>query len=133
MLIVDYCYGIRSVRRLCEEVHLNLGYRWFCRLGLDGLRGGTSGASVRRDVFEAAPREVITAAKTRVLALVPKLAAAVAGLTDEPAIISRNANGESRDQAISTRHLPMRAAATISNYPRITVDGSGRRMWNSRI
>jgi IS5 family transposase len=21
---------------LCEEVHLNLGYRWFCRLGLDG-------------------------------------------------------------------------------------------------
>ena len=23
-------------RRLCEEVHLNLGYRWFCRLGLAG-------------------------------------------------------------------------------------------------
>jgi hypothetical protein len=22
--------------RLCEEVHLNLAYRWFCRLGLDG-------------------------------------------------------------------------------------------------
>jgi transposase len=21
---------------LCEEVHLNLAYRWFCRLGLDG-------------------------------------------------------------------------------------------------
>jgi hypothetical protein len=25
-----------SERRLCEEVHLNLAYRWFCRLGLDG-------------------------------------------------------------------------------------------------
>jgi len=29
MLIVGYCFGIRSERRLCEEVHLNLGYRWF--------------------------------------------------------------------------------------------------------
>ena len=27
MLIVGYCYGIRSERRLCEEVHLNLAYR----------------------------------------------------------------------------------------------------------
>lgn len=35
MLIVGYSYGIRSERRLCEEVHLNLAYRWFCRLGLD--------------------------------------------------------------------------------------------------
>ena len=24
------------MRRLCEEVHLNLAYRWFCRLDLDG-------------------------------------------------------------------------------------------------
>ncbi|MBD2746651.1 transposase [Microvirga sp. BT688] len=36
MLIVGYCMGLRSERRLCEEVHLNLAYRWFCRLGLDG-------------------------------------------------------------------------------------------------
>ena len=36
MLLVGYCYGIRSERRLCDEVHLNLAYRWFCRLGLDG-------------------------------------------------------------------------------------------------
>ena len=36
MLVVGYCMGIRSERRLCEEVHLNLAYRWFCRLGLDG-------------------------------------------------------------------------------------------------
>ena len=34
MLIVGYCFGIRSERRLCEEVHLNLAYRWFCRLGI---------------------------------------------------------------------------------------------------
>jgi len=37
MLIIGYTHGIRSERRLCEEVHLNLGYRWFCRLGLDGV------------------------------------------------------------------------------------------------
>src|SRR5215210_1998273 len=36
MLIIGYCFGIRSERRLCDEVHLNLAYRWFCRLGLDG-------------------------------------------------------------------------------------------------
>jgi Transposase domain (DUF772) len=36
MLIVGYRFGIRS-QRLCEEVHLNLAYRWFCRLGLDGV------------------------------------------------------------------------------------------------
>jgi putative transposase len=35
MLIVGYSFGIRSERRLCEEVRLNLAYRWFCRLGLE--------------------------------------------------------------------------------------------------
>jgi transposase len=34
MLLVGYTMGIRSERRLCEEVHLNLAYRWFCRLDL---------------------------------------------------------------------------------------------------
>ena len=35
MLIVGYCYGIRSERRLWEEVELNLAYRWFCRLSIE--------------------------------------------------------------------------------------------------
>ena len=34
MLLIGYCFGIRSERRLCDEVHLNLAYRWFCRLDL---------------------------------------------------------------------------------------------------
>jgi len=34
MLIAGYCFGIRSERRLCEEVDLNLAYRWFCKLSL---------------------------------------------------------------------------------------------------
>jgi transposase len=36
MLLVGYAFAIRSERRLCDEVHLNLAYRWFCRLGLEG-------------------------------------------------------------------------------------------------
>lgn len=35
MLFIGYLYGIRSEQRLVEEVHLNLAYRWFCRLGLN--------------------------------------------------------------------------------------------------
>ena len=35
MLVVGHCYGIRSERKLCEEVKLHLAYRWFCRLDLD--------------------------------------------------------------------------------------------------
>ena len=34
MLLLGYCQGIGSERRLCEEVHLNLAYRWFCKLDL---------------------------------------------------------------------------------------------------
>ena len=34
LLLVGYCFGIRSECRLCEEVHLNLAYRWFCSLYL---------------------------------------------------------------------------------------------------
>ncbi|GFE49022.1 hypothetical protein So717_07750 [Roseobacter cerasinus] len=34
MLLLGYCQGIRSERRPCEEVHVNLAYWWFCRLDL---------------------------------------------------------------------------------------------------
>jgi transposase len=67
MLIVGYCFGIRSERRLCEEVHLNLAYRWFCRLGLDGVvpdhstfsknrHGRFRDSDLLRKVFEATVR-----------------------------------------------------------------------------
>ncbi len=49
MLIVGYCFGIRSERRLCEEVHLNLAYRWFCGLGLNGKTPDHSSFSVNRN------------------------------------------------------------------------------------
>ena len=34
MLLIGYCLGIRSERQLCEEINLNLAYRWFCRLSI---------------------------------------------------------------------------------------------------
>ena len=49
MLIVGYCFAIRSERRLCEEVHLNLAYRWFCGLGLEGKVPDHSTFSVNRN------------------------------------------------------------------------------------
>src|SRR5215468_5125296 len=71
MLIVGYCFGIRSERRLCEEVHLNLGYRWFCRLGLDGdvpnhstfsktRHGRFRDADLLRELFETVVRRCMT-------------------------------------------------------------------------
>ena len=48
MLIVGYCYSIRSERRLCAEVELNLAYRWFCRLGLEDQVPDHSSFSVNR-------------------------------------------------------------------------------------
>lgn len=67
MLIVGYCLAIRSERRLCEEVHLNLAYRWFCRLGLEGKvpdhstfslnrNGRFRESDILRHVFEATVR-----------------------------------------------------------------------------
>ena len=35
MLLIGYLYGINGERRLCQEVHLNIAYRWFCDLSLE--------------------------------------------------------------------------------------------------
>jgi len=48
MLIVGYCYSIRSERRLCQEVKVNLAYRWFCRLDLEDKVPHHSTFSVNR-------------------------------------------------------------------------------------
>ena len=71
MLIVGYCFGIRSERRLCDEVHLDLAYRWFCRLGLDGVvpdhstfsknrHGRFRDSDLLRKVFETTVRRCMT-------------------------------------------------------------------------
>ena len=72
MLVVGYCYGIRSERRLCEETHLNLAYRWFCRLSLENevpnhstfsknRHGRFRESDTFRHVFESVLRRCMTA------------------------------------------------------------------------
>lgn len=36
MLIIGYVFAIRSERALCREVQVNLAYRWFCGLSIEG-------------------------------------------------------------------------------------------------
>jgi len=48
MLVVGYSYSIRSERGLCQEVEMNLAYRWFCRLGLEDRVPDHSTFSVNR-------------------------------------------------------------------------------------
>ena len=52
--ILAICVGIRSERRLCEEVRLNLAYRWFCRLSLeDAVPEHSTFSKNRRGRFRA--------------------------------------------------------------------------------
>jgi transposase len=72
MLIVGYCYGTRSERRLCEEVEMHLAYRWFCRLDLDdkvpdhstfsvNRHGRFRSSNIFRQLFEAVVRACMDA------------------------------------------------------------------------
>ena len=72
MLLVGYCHSIRSERRLCQEVELNLAYRWFCRLGLEdkvpdhstfsvNRHGRFRDSDILRSVFESVVRRCMEA------------------------------------------------------------------------
>ena len=72
MLIVGYCYSTRSERRLCQEVAMNLAYRWFCGLGLEdkvpdhstfsvNRHGRFRDSEILRSVFENAVRRCMEA------------------------------------------------------------------------
>jgi len=93
MLIVGYCSGVRSERRLCEEVHLNVAYRWFCRMGLDGVVPDHSTFSKNRWLRAEAP-------------LLPEHA----GAQGDPLDLRRRQGGRPRDrQDRRLRRLQARA------------------------
>ncbi len=48
ILLLGYCYSIRSQRQLCERVELDMAFRWFCRLGLEDPVPDHSTFSVNR-------------------------------------------------------------------------------------
>ena len=57
MLLLGYCQGIRSERRLCEEAHVNPAYRWFCRLDLtDPVPDHSTFSMIRRMLDRIADR-----------------------------------------------------------------------------
>ncbi len=71
MLLIGYCYSIRSERRLCQEVAMNMAYRWFCRLGLEdrvpdhstfsvNRHGRFRDSDILRQVFESVVRGCMT-------------------------------------------------------------------------
>jgi transposase len=76
MLLIGYLMGIRSERRLCAEVHLNLAYRWYCKLGLEGdvpdpssfsknRHGRFRESGIFRTIFEEAVRRCMDAGLVR--------------------------------------------------------------------
>lgn len=71
MLVIGYTFGIRSERRLCKGIHINLAYRWFCQLGLEdkspdhssfskNRRGSFRQSEILRHVFETVLRGCMT-------------------------------------------------------------------------
>lgn len=72
MLLVGYLYGIRSERRLCEEVRMHIGYRWFCRLNMEtrvpdhstfskNRHGRFEGSGLWEEIFDEVVRRCIDA------------------------------------------------------------------------
>ncbi len=54
MLVVGYVFALRSERRLCAEVQVNLAYRWFCKLGIeDSIPDHSVFCRARRERFRA--------------------------------------------------------------------------------
>ena len=103
MLLIGYLQGIRSERRLVEEVHLNLAYRWFCHLGLDGRVPERSTFSKNRhgrfaegDLFRAVFEDVVR--RCAAAGIVPGESAAVDG-----SLILADANPPDASQVTSSR------------------------------
>ncbi len=72
MVLIGYCYSIRSDRRLCQTVALDLACRWFCGLGLEdrvpdhstfsvNRHGRFRDSDILRKVFEKVVRECMAA------------------------------------------------------------------------
>jgi transposase len=124
MLIVGYCYGIRSERRLCEEVHLNLAYRWFCRLGLEGevpdhstFSKNRHGRFAESDLFRHLFEEVVARCITEGLV-------GGEGFAVDASLIEADANRQ-RSVAASEWRVPAEAASrSVREYLAVLEDNT---------
>lgn len=126
MLIVGYCYGIRSERKLCEEVSLNLAYRWFCRLDLDDAvpdhstfsknrHGRFRESDLLRMVFE---RVVGICLAAGLIKGATALRSTPASLRPTPAAITASNRRRSTGAPLSGRHVPCASISARSTVPR---------------
>jgi IS5 family transposase len=114
MLIVAYCYGIRSERKLCEEVELHLAYRCFCRLDLDDEVPDHSTFSINRhgrfrasDIFWQIFEAVVRAHGR---GLVKGEGFAVDASVTTPAVIMARLPTRSTGRYPSARRAPLRSS-----------------------
>lgn len=115
MLSIGYCLGIRSERRLCDEVHLNLAYRWFCRLGLDGAvpdhstfsknrHGRFRASDLFRRVFESVLRRCIE----------ERLVGGGEGFAVDASLIKADANRQKGIEGEKGLHRKLRAERSMN-------------------
>src|SRR6185369_8700622 len=110
MLIVGYVFALRSERRLCAEVQVNLAYRWFCKLGIeDKIPDHSVFSRARRERFRAsdALRRVFEGVVVKCIS---------AGLVGGEAF-SVDASLIKAD-VDKTKRLPMRFASTLRRWMR---------------
>lgn len=71
MLLIGYLYGITSERRLCEEVKMHIGYRWFVSLNMNeevpdhstfskNRHGRFKEGGIFQEIFDEIVRQCIT-------------------------------------------------------------------------
>ena len=106
MLLIGYLYGIKSERRLEEEVSLNLAYRWFCGIDLTQRAPDHSTFSQnRRRRFQNAGifREIFNEIVLKCIQL--GLVSGETGVADG-SFLPSNVSWDSRYEAVGTVNRP---------------------------
>ncbi len=68
IMLINYLYAIKSTRRLVQEIHYNISYRWFCKLTLkDSIPNHASLSRIKKrystKIFEGFFNAILTLCK----------------------------------------------------------------------
>jgi transposase len=123
MLLVAYLYDIKSDRQLCEDVHHNFAYRWFCRLSLhDTVPDHSSLSRIRdrygEDVFEALFQRIVEICQKRGLVAPECRVMTDATLIAADAALNSLVLNEPDAAGYETKALPESAKPLDSRVPR---------------
>jgi transposase len=125
MQIIRYLYNIPSERALCEQIHYNLAYRWFCRLSLtDSVPHHSSLSRIRTRMGEAIAGQCFDHIVQ--LCISKNLADGEEVMTDG-SLIQANASldsmepiGEEAEQSAQTLLISGKPKRTISNKTHVS-------------